>query len=330
MNAPALEIRGLSVAYPGEAGPIHALSGIDLAIEPGEVVGLVGESGSGKSTLAHAILRLLPGSARIAAERLSLAGVDMLAASESQLQRHRGRLAAMVFQDPMTTFSPVVPIGEQLADFLDREPGLGRAARRARIAEMLGRVGIPDPARRLAAYPHELSGGMLQRVSIAAALMMRPALLIADEPTTALDVTMEAQILHLMRRLKEEITSAILIVSHQLGVIAELCDRVAVMYAGEIVESGLVTDIFARPAHPYTRSLLACDPALIPGEATRLPVIGGEVPDLSRSHRGCAFAPRCREAEPGCSTRPPPRRRGPDEHGWRCVHGAPGEIAAPA
>jgi oligopeptide/dipeptide ABC transporter ATP-binding protein len=318
MNVPALEIRGLSVAYPGEAGPIRALSGIDLAIEPGEVVGLVGESGSGKSTLAHAILRLLPRGASLAAERLSVAGIDLLAADEAALERHRGRLAAMVFQDPMTTFSPVVTIGEQLADFLYRETGLSRAGKRARIAEMLGRVGIPDPARRLGAYPHELSGGMLQRVSIAAALLMRPALLIADEPTTALDVTMEAQILHLMRRLKEEISSAILIVSHQLGVIAELCDRVAVMYAGRIVETGLVTDIFARPGHPYTRSLLACDPALIPGEVARLPVIGGEVPDLAALPEGCAFAPRCPAAEPACRAAPPPRQQGPDGHGWMC------------
>lgn len=209
----------------------------------------------------------------------------------------------MVFQDPMTAFNPVLTIGRQLADFVGAHGG-GREA--AGIAAMLGRVGIPDPPGCLRRYPHELSGGMRQRVAIAAALLTEPDVLIADEPTTALDVTMEAQIIHLLRGLRTGFDGAIVIVTHHLGVIAELCDRVAVMYAGELVETAPVDDLFHDPRHPYTRALLACDPAVVTPGTGRLPAIGGRIPDLTALPPGCAFAPRCGRADVACLA-PPPR-----------------------
>ena len=234
-QAPVLDLVDLTVTYSGVA---QAVAGVSLQVRPGEVVGLIGESGSGKSTLAHAILGLLPPSAKISGTRLTLDGHHMLDASKSELAALRGPAAAMVFQNPMATFSPLHTIGRQLTDFLWRDTGSSRSEKRRQIVAALAEAGISDPQSRFDAYPFELSGGMLQRVAIAAALLMKPALLIADEPTTALDVTMEAQILHLMRELRAKTGVAILMISHQLGVIAEICDRVAVMYAGRIVEEG--------------------------------------------------------------------------------------------
>jgi peptide/nickel transport system ATP-binding protein len=223
----------------------------------------------------------------------------------------------MIFQDPATSFSPLLTIGAQLTDLLWRERTLTRAAKRAKILNMLGRVGIADPERRFNAYPDQLSGGMLQRVAIGAALLMAPKLLIADEPTTALDVTTEAQILVLLRDFARESRAAVLMITHHLGVVAQLCDRVVVMYAGTIVEAGPVEAIFAAPAHPYTRALLDCEPALLEGEPTRWPFIGGEVPGAGQRPTGCLFAPRCGRVGPDCAERPPIFDVGPD-HAARC------------
>jgi peptide/nickel transport system ATP-binding protein len=269
-DMPVLDLRDISITYSGVA---RAVSGVSLQVQPGEVVGLIGESGSGKSTLAHSILGLLPASAAIGGERLMLRGHDLLKASKSELQALRGPGAAMVFQNPMAAFSPLHTIGRQLTDFLWRDRMSSRGDKRRAIVAALAEAGISDPEARFDAYPFELSGGMLQRMAIAAALLMKPSLLIADEPTTALDVTMEAQILHLMRELRARTGVAILMISHQLGVIAEICDRVCVMYAGRIVEEGDARDIFASPQHPYTKALLACELSLVESGATRLPVI---------------------------------------------------------
>lgn len=270
---PVLDISDLSISYGG--GP-PAVQGVSLVIRPGEVVGVIGESGSGKTSLAHAVLRLLPQSAVIAGKHLSLCGTDLLGAPDKTVASLRGPGAAMIFQNPMTAFSPLHTLGQQLTDLLWRERKASKAEKRERILTVLRQVGLPDPAARLETYPFQLSGGMLQRVAIAAALLMRPSLLIADEPTTALDVTMEAQILHLMRELRAESGVAILMISHHLGVIAEICDRVAVMYAGRIVEEGTVEAIFAEPRHPYTKALFACEPSLIETGISRMPVIDHE------------------------------------------------------
>lgn len=270
MTEPVLDLRNVSVTYSGVA---RAVSGVSLTVQPGEVVGLIGESGSGKSTLAHSILGLLPPGAEVNGDRMRLAGTDILSASKKDIAALRGPAAAMVFQNPMATFSPLHTIGRQLTDFLWRDRVSGKREKRLKIIAALAEAGISDPQARFDAYPFELSGGMLQRVSIAAALLMKPSLLIADEPTTALDVTMEAQILHLMRELRAKTGVAILMISHQLGVIAEICDRVAVMYAGRIVEQGTVEAIFADPQHPYTRALLACELSLVESGARRLPAI---------------------------------------------------------
>jgi peptide/nickel transport system ATP-binding protein len=305
-----LAIQGLSVAYGGQP----ALESVSLNVAPGEIVGIVGESGSGKSTLAYAVPGLLAAAARVTSGRIALDGVDLLGLDDTALARIRGSAVAMVFQDPMTSFCPLVPVGRQLQAFMWRERVDARTARQ-RIALMLADVGIADPERRIDAYPHELSGGMLQRIAIAAALLARPSLIIADEPTTALDVTTEAQILHLLRDIRDRHGTAILVISHQLGVIAEICDRVAVMYGGVIVEEGPVEALFRRPAHPYTQALMACEPALLGTDSRRLPTIAGAV---ARHSVGCHFADRCTHAEPACREAPPPWHPAGDGHAFLC------------
>jgi oligopeptide/dipeptide ABC transporter ATP-binding protein len=290
----ALAVQGLSVTYPGG---VQAVRDVTLAVAPGEVLGIMGESGCGKSTLATAMIGLLPPGATVAGA-VRLGGDDLLTMPPRALRQVRGRRVAMVFQDPMTAFNPVLTIGAQLRDFTRHGA--------ADIAAMLGRVGIPDPDRCLSRYPHELSGGMRQRVAIAAALLVRPDVLIADEPTTALDATMEAQIIALLRDLRRAFDGAIVIVTHHLGVIAQLCDRVAVMYAGQVVEQAPVDPIFHAPQHPYTRALLACDPAVVDPGSGRLPTIGGRLPDLTAPPAGCAFQARCPVAMDICAT-PVPR-----------------------
>ena len=314
-HPPVLDIEDLTIRY---GGVISAVDHVNLAIRPGEVMGVIGESGSGKSTLAHSILGLLPKATAVTAQHFRLAGRDVTAMSDRERASLRGPLAAMIFQNPMTAFSPIHPLDKQLTDLLWRDRQLSLEQKRQRIIAMLGRTGIADPASKLEAYPFQISGGMLQRVAISAALLMQPQLLIADEPTTALDVTTEAQILHLMRELRDQSGVAILMISHHLGVIAELCDRVAVMYAGQIVEEGPVEAIFANPAHPYTQALLACEPALIRERQGRLPVIAGEV--ARPGGPGCRFAPRCTFAADPCREKAPPIRSASGEgHRYRCL-----------
>ena len=303
MSAPVLNVQDLRVTY----GPLQAVRGVSLTAAAGEVIGIVGESGCGKSTLAASLIALPAPGAKVTG-RVEIAGRDILSLPEAERRRMRGPGVAMVFQDPMTAFNPVLTIGQQLCDF-QHHLTLPLAEKRARAQAMLARVGLPDPGLALTRYVHELSGGMRQRAAIAAALLMQPHLLIADEPTTALDVTMEAQIIHLLRALKEDHQGAIVIVTHHLGVVGELCDRVYVMYAGEVVEEGTVDEIYHTPRHPYTAALIACDPAHIEGEVTRLPTIPGRLPDLARPLVGCAFAPRCGQATALCRATPPPRVR---------------------
>lgn len=298
-----LSVERLSVSYRVPGGRLQAVRDVSLAVGRGEVLGIMGESGCGKSTLAAAMIGLLPAGAEVVAGAIRLDGEDMLRLPGDAQRRLRGQRIAMVFQDPMTAFNPVLTIGRQLADFT------GAHCDAREMAGMLERVGIADPGRCLARYPHELSGGMRQRVAIAAALLMRPDVLIADEPTTALDVTMEAQIIHLLRDLRTEFDGAIVVVTHHLGVIAELCDRVAVMYAGEVVEEAGVDALFHDPRHPYSRALLSCDPAVVLPGSGHLPTIGGRIPDLTALPAGCAFAPRCGMAEAGCAA-PVPRKAG--------------------
>ncbi|NDV00202.1 ABC transporter ATP-binding protein [Pseudoroseicyclus tamaricis] len=303
MSEAVLNVEDLALSYPGG---VQALRGVSLQVRPGEVLGIAGESGCGKSTLASAMISLLSSGAEITGGAVYLRGENLMALSERDRRRLRGREIAMVFQDPLTAFNPVLRIGEQLVDFQVNAEGSSREKRR-RAAAMLSKVGL-EPDLALSRFPHELSGGMRQRAAIAAALLMRPAVLIADEPTTALDVTMEAQIIHLLRELQAEVGCAIVIVTHHLGVIAELCDRVAVMYAGEVVEVAPVDDLYHDPLHPYTRALLSCDPSALVEHTGHLPTIGGRLPDLADPPPGCAFAPRCPLASESCAT-PPPRVR---------------------
>lgn len=300
-----MQIDDLSVGYSVQGGTLQALRHVSLTIRAGEVLGIMGESGCGKSTLAAAMINLLGANARVTSGAVRYRGLDILTLPKKQQRRLRGRQIAMVFQNPMTAFNPVLTIGRQLVDFQHNADAPGD--RRARALAMLEKVGIADAARCLKLYPHELSGGMRQRAAIAAALMMQPDVLIADEPTTALDVTMEAQVIHLLRSLQADFQGAIVVVTHHLGVIAELCDRVAVMYAGEVVEEGAVDDIFHAPRHPYTAALIACDPATLVAGSGPLPTIGGRLPDLRAPPKGCAFAARCTHAQDICRQTPPPR-----------------------
>ena len=295
-----LQIRGLTVSYASELGPLQAVRNIDLDLAKGQVLGLVGESGSGKSTLVSALLTLLPASAQ-ASGQLLYKGRDLLQMSPAARRDLRGNGIATVSQDPFTALNPVVAIGKQLVAFQHRRPG-SNAEKLARAQAMLERVGISDPPTRLRQFPHELSGGIRQRVAIAAALLTEPELLIADEPTTALDATTEMQIIALLRQSRDLVDAAILFVTHDLHLVGSLCDRVAVMYAGEIVETGPVAKVFAAPAHPYTQALLACDPARILTATRTLPFIPGHVPSPSGARAGCPFQPRCTQAFGPCAS----------------------------
>jgi len=303
--AALLEVDGLSVDFAGSQRPIHALRDIRFSMERGRIVGLVGESGSGKSTLSLAVLRLLAPSARIVSGTIRFDGVDILALSDEAMRALRGRRIAMVFQDPMSTLNPVLSVGAQMIDVQFRDADLSRKQKRARAVSLLARVGIPDPERRIDDFPHQFSGGMRQRISIAMALLGQPDLLIADEPTTALDVTLEAQILDLLRDLRRDFAGAILLVSHHLGVVAEFCDEVVVLYAGEMVEQAPVGELFANPRHPYTRALLDCDPGRLPADARSFPTIPGRLPDLGAPRTQCVFAARCPLAIERCRAEPP-------------------------
>jgi oligopeptide/dipeptide ABC transporter ATP-binding protein len=312
-----LEIRDLSLDFGSPRGRIHALRNVSLRIPEGRIVGIVGESGCGKSTLAYTIAGLLPENAQVVGGTVTFEGRDLLSLPREEMRGIRGARLSMIFQDPMTALNPVRSIEKQMVD-AQHHDGSPRAVKRQRAADMLQKVGIPDPDRRLRGYPHEFSGGMRQRICIAMALLVRPALLLADEPTTALDATLEVQIIRLLKSLQKDIGCSVLFVSHHLGAVAELCDEVAVMYAGEVVEYGTVREIFRDPAHPYTRALLRCDPGRIREKTRRLPTISGEVPSLLAVPRGCVFRDRCPDAVATCrDIKPAPLARS-TKHSARC------------
>jgi peptide/nickel transport system ATP-binding protein len=295
---PVVEIRDLRVRFHGER-EVYAVNGVDLALRPGEVLGLLGESGSGKSVTLRALLRMLPPRRSSVAGSIRIVGEDVLAMDDAALERLRGGVAAMIFQEPMLALDPVFTIGHQIAETVVRHRGVGWAQARARALEMLDSVRIPSARRRLDAYPHELSGGMRQRAMIALALSCGPKLLLADEPTTALDSTVQIQILLLLRELQRAFAMAVIFVTHDVGVAVEISDRVAVMYGGRIVKTGTLQEVVRKPAHPYTRGLLA---STVVGarRGQRLEAISGTPPRLDAPPRGCSFAPRCNLADAAC------------------------------
>lgn len=318
-SVPILDIRNLNLEFSTPRGRISAIRDVSIRIPENKIVGIVGESGSGKSTVVSAAMRLLANNALIPSGEVLFEGEDILKAGPKRLQELRGQKISMVFQDPMTSQNPVISIGQQMTDVLYRRRDLSYASKRDKVISMLRKVGISDPEIRFEQYPHEFSGGMRQRVSIAMALLVNPRLLIADEPTTALDVTMEAQIVHLIRKMKAEFEGSVVFVSHNLGLIAELCDEVVVMFAGEVVERGTVHDIFERAKHPYTRKLLECDPALLNRRTRQLPTIPGSVPDLRTRPDGCVFAERCPVARPDCRIHHPKEIHTGEDHFARCL-----------
>jgi len=302
MNGVVLEIRGLRTQFDTRAGALTAVDRIDLLLRRGETLGLVGESGCGKSVTALSILQLLPRpSGRIAEGEILFEGRDLVKMKTSEMRRIRGNEISMIFQEPMTSLNPVYTVGFQIEEVLRRHRGMGKKEARAEAKNMLGLVGIPEPESRLDDYPHQMSGGMRQRVMIAMALSCHPKIMIADEPTTALDVTIQAQILELIGRLKEEIGMSVLLITHDLGVVAEIAQQVAVMYAGKVVESAEVGELFARPSHPYTVGLFNSLPK-IGGALNPIP---GVVPSLLHLPAGCAFRERCVAGDEGCAGEPP-------------------------
>jgi len=315
---PLLAIDGLRVAIGGRS----VVDGVSLSIRRGEVLALVGESGCGKSLTALSVLRLLPAAARVAGGAIAMEGTDLLALDEASLRDLRGNRVSVIFQEPVASLNPLVRVGDQVAESLRLHRGASAAAARTEAVAMLARVGIADPERRAGQFPFELSGGMCQRVMIASALICRPEILIADEPTTALDVTIQAQILDLLKSLRAEAGSAILLITHDMGVVADMADRVAVMYGGTIVESGSVDAIFDAPAHPYTRLLLATVPRLDGPRRQELKTIAGAVPDAASWPQGCRFRTRCPLADERCAEAPPLEpAQGDPAHLAACWHG---------
>jgi len=298
-NGPLLELRHLAVSFATDDGTVHAVDGIDLSLARGRTLGLVGESGCGKSVTSLAIMGLLPPENSKVKGEVRFEGRDLLTLDADTIRDLRGARLAMIFQEPMTSLNPAYTVGDQIVEVIQRHQGLSATDARTRAIEMLRIVRIPSPERRVDDYPHKLSGGMRQRAMIAMALACGPELLIADEPTTALDVTIQAQILDLMRGLRRDTGTAIILITHDLGVVAEMADDVAVMYAGQIVERAPVRDLFARPEHPYTVGLLGSIPRL-DEKRERLPSIEGRVPDMTRPPVGCRFAARCPFVEPAC------------------------------
>ena len=292
-NERLLEVRGLKTYFFTEAGVVKAVDGVDFYVNRGEVLGLVGESGCGKSVTAFSIMRLVGVPGKVVAGEVLFDGDDLLKVNDAQIRRVRGNKITMIFQQPTSCLNPVFKVGDQISEVLEVHQTLGKEAGRTRAVELLRLVGIPEPEKRIDSYPHEMSGGMAQRVMIAMALACMPEMLIADEPTTALDVTIQAQILDLLRNLQTETGTAIILITHDLGIVAEMCERVAVMYAGRIVEEASVEAIFEAPRHPYTVGLIGSIPVL--GEVKdQLDVIPGTVPNLINLPPGCQFAPRCR------------------------------------
>ena len=330
--APILRVEDLDVCFRGPAGVTHAVNGVSFDLWPGETLAIVGESGCGKSVTAMSVLRLIPSPpGEIAGGRILLADRDLRGMPDAEIRRVRGNEISMIFQEPMTALNPVLTIGYQIGEALTRHEGLDGAAARKRAVELLDFVRIPEPARRARQYPHQLSGGMRQRAMIAMALACKPKVLIADEPTTALDVTIQAQILNLIVDLQKRLGTAVILITHDLGVVAETAHRVLVMYAGSKVEEADVAELFARPLHPYTRGLLASVPRLALGEEadteaeTRLAEIQGMVPPLSDLPPGCAFAPRCPRADTICQITTPQLRAIRPRHTVACHHATDGD-----
>jgi len=317
-----LQVKDLVTEFKTDQGVVRALRGISFDIKAGETVGLVGESGCGKSVSARSIMRLIPNPpGKISEGEIIFDGKDVLKMSEKEMRAIRGNKISMIFQDPMTSLNPVLRIDYQLEEVLAlHQPNLSKAERRQVALDMMKKVKIPSPEQRLREYPHQLSGGMRQRVMIAIALACRPTLLLADEPTTALDVTVQAQILNLMAELREDIGTAILLITHDLGVVAEVCDRVMVMYLGEVVESGPVEQIFANPQHPYTISLMKSIPKITASRKSgeRLDTIRGVVPSLHNVPKGCSFRERCDFAKEVCDTDHPELKETTNGTCYRC------------
>ena len=321
-----LDVQGLTTAFMTGRGEITAIEEVSFSLKEGEILGIVGESGSGKSVTALTIMGLLPTPpARIAAGKVLFQGQELTKLSSRELQRIRGPGIAMIFQEPMTSLNPVFSIGDQIMETIKAHENLPAAALRKRAIDMLDKVGIPSAARRLDDYPHQMSGGQRQRVMIAIALACNPKLLIADEPTTALDVTIQAQILDLLMDLRDEFRMAIMIITHNMGVIAETADRVLVMYAGRVIEEAPVARVFDHPIHPYTRGLLECVPSITEDRA-RLIAIPGTLPDPARRPPGCRYSVRCRYAQPSCSDALPPLILEEADHWAACLRAK--ELAA--
>ena len=329
-TAPLLQVRGLTTTFRSEDGTVRAVNGISYEVNRGEVVGIVGESGSGKSVSALSLMRLIPSPpGNVAGDGVQFDGRDLLTLPEDQMRRVRGNEIAMIFQEPLTSLNPVFTVGDQIAEPLRLHQGSTPRAARARAIELLREVGVPSPERRVDAYPHHLSGGLRQRAMIAMALSCDPKLLIADEPTTALDVSIQAQILAMLRELQRASGTAMIFITHDLGVVAELCDRVVVMYAGRIVEQATTRQLFAHPRHPYTRGLFDCLPKIEEPKGNRLTPIVGQPPNLLRLPRGCTFHPRCPSAFDRCRVEEPPLLPLPDGQVTRCWLYADGLPMAP-
>ena len=318
VNAPVLDVQGLQTHFFTHGGVVKAVDGVDLQVRSGEIVGLVGESGSGKTITGFSVIGLIDPPGRIVGGSIRYLGEEIAGAPEQRLQQLRGKEISMIFQDPMMTLNPVLRVDTQMVEAIHAHEKVSAAAALARSREALGMVGIPSPEERLLAYPHQLSGGMRQRVAIAIALLNRPRLIIADEPTTALDVTIQAQILFEVQKLCRETGTALVWITHDLAVVSGLADRIAVMYAGRIVESGATVDVIRRPTHPYTQGLIDS----IPTRATHgslLRQIPGMTPSLLHLPQGCAFRPRCPRASDACLVVPQPEQL-PDERSVRCWH----------
>lgn len=322
MSSPMLNVRDLEVTFTVDGDELKVLDGVSFSVAPGQTLGLVGESGCGKSVTALAIMGLLPRPhGRVVGGTIDFEGEDLLALPPEQMHRVRGNRISMIFQEPMTALNPVQTVGEQLMEvYRLHRPDYGRVERKAAAIAMLQKVGIPEPERRFAVYPHNLSGGMRQRVMIAMALACEPDLLICDEPTTALDVTIQAQILELMKELQAQTGMAIIFITHDLGVVAELCDEVVVMYAGRAVEQADVYTLFANPRHPYTHGLLGAIPRLDGQPKQLLNTIRGQVPALHEMPAGCRFANRCPHASERCSHEVPAVEQLAPHHGVACHH----------
>jgi peptide/nickel transport system ATP-binding protein len=324
MTQPLLDIKDLTTVFPGNgqargaSTQVAAVDGLDLQVQPGQVLGLVGESGCGKSLTALSVLGLVPAPGRVAGGSIVFNGEDLLHAPPERMRQIRGSEISMVFQEPMTSLNPVFTVGRQVSELIKAHEDVSNSEAGARAEEMLAKVGIPEPARRARAYPHELSGGLRQRVMIAMALALSPRLVMADEPTTALDVTIQAQILGLMRKLQEESGAAFLLISHNLAVVAQMAERVAVMYTGRLVEEAGAGELFSQPLHPYTRGLLACLPSRAARRGQKLPTIPGVVPAPEDLPLGCAFSDRCPERFAPCQETEPALVEVAPGHRVRC------------